>query len=254
MALDCIEDRNVEERTERTHGVCSRCLVRNRAVCDVLESEQQAELAAITRHVVFQAGQIIVAEAEDKEIVGTIIRGVVKLTKTLSDGREQIVGLLFPSDFLGRVREGQSQVFGEAVGEVEVCLFNTVRFRQLIKRFPELRNALYDRALNELDVAREWMVLLGRKSAREKIATFLVMLARRSQKTIRDDNLNNCPIVFSLPMSRADIADYLGLTIETVSRQITMLKTGGAIRMLSGRDILVPDLGRLEALAEGEMN
>jgi len=247
MALDYSQ-----ERIEHPLRVCASCAVRNRAVCTTLETGELAELASITRHVVFNPGQIIVAEAENKEIVGTIIRGVVKLTKALADGREQIVGLLFPSDFIGRAREGQSQVFGEAVTEVEVCMFNASRFRHLIDKYPSLKGALYDRALNEVDAAREWMVLLGRKNAEEKIATFLLMLAKRSQAQRGAGDDDEAPIAFSLPMSRADIADYLGLTIETVSRQITKFKTSGAIRMLSGRDILVPDLERLEYLASGE--
>lgn len=238
--------------TEAGFSPCNSCAVRHRSICNVMTTDELRELAAITRHVTFAPGQIIIAESEDREIVGTLTRGVVKLTKALSDGREQIVGLLFPSDFLGRVREGESQVFGEAVTEVDVCLFNAPRFRRLTKKYPQLRHALYDRALNELDVAREWMVLLGRKNAEEKIATFMVLLAQRTRSSGCGDIDLDAPVNFSLPMSRADMADYLGLTIETVSRQITKFKTNGVIRMLSGRDILVPDLARLEMIAEGQ--
>jgi len=252
MALELVNDRDFQIRRGTLRSACSSCSVRKRAICEVLNDEEQVELCAITRHVNYEPGQTIVAETEDKEIIGTVISGVVKLTKALSDGREQIVGLLFPSDVLGRVRKQQSQVYGVAVGSVELCLFNAVKFRQLIGKYPALREALYDRALNELDSAREWMVLLGRKSAREKIATFLVMLARRSNLLAFEGNRQESPVAFSLPMSRADIADFLGLTIETVSRQFTTLKASGTIKMCSSRDIQVPDLALLQAMAEGE--
>lgn len=235
-----------------TFGPCSVCQVRDHAVCSVLNSEELSELAKISRHVSFKPNQIIVAEGEDKEIVGTLTKGVIKLSKTLADGREQIVGLLFPSDFVGRERPGQSQVFGEAVTDVEVCLFNAGRFRQLTQKFPVLRNGIYSRALDELDVAREWMVLLGRKTAEEKIATFLLMLARRTSNASACAEISNGDVAFSLPMRRADIADYLGLTIETVSRQITKFKTSGVIRMLSGRDFQVTDMRQLAAIAGDE--
>jgi len=252
MALELVEEREYQARRKFNRPACVSCMVKNHAVCKVLDAKEHIELAAITRHIIYQPGQTIVAETEDKEIVGTVISGVIKLTKALCDGREQIVGLLFPADVLGRVRKEQSQVFGIAVGKVEICLFNATKFRQLIEKYPVLREALYNRALNELDSAREWMVLLGRKNAREKIATFLVMLAKRSQLLAHDDESENSEVAFSLPLSRADIADFLGLTIETVSRQITTLKSAGAIDMRSSRDIVVPDLERLQAMAEGE--
>jgi len=252
MALELVEERGYLARRKFIRPACQSCTVGEHAVCNVLSAEELLELTAITRHVTYRAGQTIVAETEDKEIIGTVISGVIKLTKALCDGREQIVGLLFPSDVLGRVRDEQSLVYGVAICEVEICLFNSAKFRQLIDKYPVLREALYDRVLNELDSAREWMVLLGRKSAREKIATFLVMLAKRSQFMVHDKTLQDNQAAFSLPMSRADIADFLGLTIETVSRQITTLKTTGAIDMRSSRDILVPDLERLQAMAEGE--
>lgn len=233
---------------------CDGCVVRNKAICSVLTSRELDDLAAITRHVTYEPGQIIVAEAEAREIAGTITSGVVKLTKAMADGREQIVGLLFASDFIGRIRAGESRVYAEAVTRVEACIFNTARFRELTERYPELRIGLYERALNEIDAAREWMVLLGRKSAEEKIATFFVMLAERDRTAGCQERSEAGSITFKLPMSRADMADYLGLTIETVSRQVTRFKTGGLIRMLSGRDVLVPDLARLKAIANGEFD
>ena len=245
-------DSNMKNYKVISLGPCAVCHVRDQAVCSVLDSEELSELAKISRHVKFEPNQIIVTEGEDKEFVGTITKGVIKLSKTLADGREQIVGLLFPSDFVGRERTGQSNVFGEAVTEVEVCLFNAGQFRQLTQKYPALRNGLYSRALDELDVAREWMVLLGRKTAEEKIATFLLMLARRTASSGACAQTSDGNVSFLLPLRRADIADYLGLTIETVSRQITKFKTGGVIRMLSGREFQVTDMAQLATIAGDE--
>lgn len=245
------------ERAEAALSHCEQCSVRNRAICNLLSSEEMRELAAITRHATFEPGQVILAEADSREIVGTVTAGVVKLTKALPDGRQQIVGLLFPSDFMGRLRAGESRVHAEAITRVEVCLFNAPRFRELTERYPVLKNGIYERALNDIDAAREWMVLLGRKTAEEKLATFLVMLAERAViATCRRDATGafmdeDGPVLLKLPMSRADMADHIGLTIETVSRQITRFKGNGLISVIGGRDLQIPDLGRLRAIAEG---
>ncbi len=217
--------------------------MQQRAVCAVLERDQLAHLRAISRHQKVPAGTTIMADEEPAEILGTILSGVVKLTKGLADGRQQIVGLLFPPDFLGRTYGKRNTYFAEAASDVELCYFPRDRFEEMLAIYPSLEHVLFERTLDELDAARDWMVLLGRKTAEEKVASLLYMFAEKT-------NGQQCPlhlpgdaqVIFKLPLTRADIADYLGLTIETVSRQITRLKSRGIIHLIEHNRIAVPNM------------
>ena len=113
-----------------------------------------------------------------------------------------------------------------------------------MKESPELEHRLLRQTLNELDEARDWMVTLGRKTASEKVASFLLMIARNIDPTL-DPAASSAS--FNLPLTRADIADFLGLTIETVSRQLTRLRTDGVIRIENNRHVTVDSLARLES-------
>jgi len=228
---------------------CRRCPVRHRAVCGAMDDEQIARLSAIAHRRKVPAGQVIMSDQEPASFFANIISGTIKLTKTTSDGRQQIVGLLFPPDFLGRAFRRSNPYFAEAASDLEICVFPKDAFERLAGEYPELQHRLFERTLDELDAAREWMLLLGRKTAEEKVADFLSLLARRSLMQHCADHTGKAAASFELPLSRADIADYLGLTIETVSRQLTRLKTTGIIRLASNRAIEVPDIAALARLA-----
>ena len=163
----------------------------------------------------------------------------------MPDGRQQIVGLLFAPDFVGRAYCETNPYFAEAATAVELCCFPRDRFEALLKEFPGLEHRLFERTLNELDSAREWMVLLGRKTATEKVASFLFLLAKRAQMTGCPHGPAAAYTLFELPLSRADIADYLGLTIETVSRQITKLRAQGHIDLVNTQQLSVPSINVL---------
>ena len=182
-----------------------------------------------------------------------VVSGAVKLYKMLADGRQQIVGLLFASDCVGRAFSETQQTFAEAASDVELCCFPRQQFEQILEKHPELEHALFEKTLADLDSAREWMVALGRKTAGEKIASFLLQMMHKSE-------LTKCPHgrpspqlpTFELPLTRSEIADYLGLTIETVSRNFTKLRTDGLIRLLDGRTVEICDTDELAARAESE--
>lgn len=234
-----------------SHGLtCDSCAVRHRAVCGALSDEEIARLNAIARTKRFAAGRVILRDHEEPDYFANVVDGVVKLTKTLSDGRQQIVGLQFPSDFLGRPFRERSPYFAEAASDVTLCTFERSRFEILMRQFPGIERRLFEHTLNELDAAQEWMVLLGRKSAAEKVASFLLMVARRSRQTgcAPTDKFDFAQ--FDLALSRSEIADYLGLTIETVSRQMTSLKRRGIIELQGARSIAIAQLSKLESAAE----
>lgn len=213
-----------------------------------MDDVQIKKLAQIARRKKLSVGQTIISDEEPVDFFANVISGAVKLTKTLPDGRQQIVGLLFAPDFLGRAYSKNNPYTAEAATDVEICTFSNAAFERLVGEYPGLQQRLFKHTLDELDAARDWMLLLGRKTAEEKVASFLYMLAKRSVITGCEHKgalATPGTATVDLPLTRADMADYLGLTIETVSRQLTRLKTANVIRLSTNRLILVPDINRL---------
>ncbi len=227
---------------------CDTCAVRHRSVCSALTRPEIERLNGMAHSKLLPPGQIILRDNERPGYFANIISGVVKLTKSLGDGRQQIVGLQFASDFLGRPFRDSSPYNAEAVTDVQLCTFETSQFEKLAKEFRGLEHRLFEHTLDELDAAQEWMLLLGRKSAEEKVASFLLMVARRMNSV--GCSIASGPVRFELPLARAEIADFLGLTIETVSRQFTKLKVDKFISLDGNRTITVHDIDRLHAIAE----
>lgn len=222
--------------------LCVSCEARHRGVCGALEPEQLVALAKSSSKHRATEGDVLVGDAQDVERYSNLLSGVVKLTKTLSDGRQQIVGLQFAPDFVGRPFRAESALTAEAATGVELCSFPRRAIERMMSDQPDLQQRLLQQTLKELDQARDWMVTLGRKTAAEKVASFLLMIARNINPL---DSGESQSAAFDLPLSRADIADFLGLTIETVSRQMTRLRTEGVIRIENNRHVTVDDLGRL---------
>ncbi len=232
------------------HIACSSCAVRNRSVCGALSDDEITRLNAIAHFKHFTAGSVILRDHDEPGYFANVVSGVVKLTKSLGDGRQQIVGLQFPSDFLGRPFRNRSPYFAEAASDVTLCTFERTQFERIVKETPGIERRLFEHTLDELDAAQEWMVLLGRKTAGEKVASFLLMVAKRSSQESCAAAANPAVVKVELALSRSEIADYLGLTIETVSRQITSLKRRGVIVLEGTRTVVIPDTEKLERLSE----
>lgn len=222
--------------------LCAACEARHRGVCGALTPEQLVTLAKSSVKHKAPQGEELVADAEHVERYSNVMSGVVKLSKTLADGRQQIVGLQFAPDFVGRPFRSESAVTAEAATQVDLCSFPRQAVERMMVEQPDFERRLLQQTLKELDQARDWMVTLGRKTAAEKIASFLLMIANNAQPSE-----SGC--TFDLPLSRSEIADFLGLTIETVSRQLTRLRTEGVIRIEGTRHVTVADLDRLTAQA-----
>jgi CRP/FNR family transcriptional regulator len=194
---------------------------------------------------IFEAGELIVEEDASVRQVANVLSGTLKLFKLLPDGRQQITGFLFAGDFLGPMLSGEYATFAEAVNRVELCMFDQDRLRERMDAWPHLERRLFEDATATLDRALDWMLLLGRKTASERVASFFVMLADRVGEQSDDT------AVVEVPMSRSDIADYLGLTMETVSRQISQLKRAGLLAAQGQHVLEVRDLPTLRRRAEG---
>ncbi|ADV15058.1 regulatory protein Crp (plasmid) [Mesorhizobium ciceri biovar biserrulae WSM1271] len=222
--------------------LCQSCEARHRGICGALDPDQLVGLAKTSSKHTVEPGSELMGDAETVDSYSNVLSGVVKLTKSLSDGRQQIVALQFAPDFLGRPFKVESVINAEAATAVSLCSFPRASVERMMRESPDLEHRLLKQTLNELDDARDWMVTLGRKTAAEKVASFLLMIARNIDPTL-DPNTN--PTSFELPLTRADIADFLGLTIETVSRQLTRLRTDGVIRIDNNRHVTVDSLARL---------
>lgn len=222
---------------------CGNCPVRYRAVCAHCETDELAQLEDMKFYRVFEPGQPIVWAGERMEFVGSVVSGVASLTQTLEDGRTQMVGLLLPSDFLGRPSREIAPYHAAAATKVVMCCFRRKPFEQMMRTTPHLSHRLLEMTLDELDAAREWMLLLGRKSAREKIASFIAIIARREAALQKREPGGKMRL--DLPLTREAMADYLGLTLETVSRQVSALKRDGLIELVGKRTVILPDFARL---------
>lgn len=229
---------------------CDTCAVRHRAVCGALSRTEIEQLNAIAHHRTVLQGQAIVAEQDRVTSFANIISGVVKLTKTMSDGRQQILGLQFASDFIGRPYRDRSGYEVTAVNNVHLCTYDRGQFERLVREFPGFEHRLFENTLDELDAAREWMLLLGRKSAEEKVASFILMVSKRLD-AVGCQGQTGGSVKFELPITRAEIADFLGLTIETVSRQFSRLKAKKIIGLEGARTVVVIDPAHLEQASSG---
>ena len=222
---------------------CSDCPIRHRAVCARCDTDELARLEEIKYYRTFQAGQTVIWSGDRMDFVGSVVSGIATLTQTMEDGRTQMVGLMLPSDFVGRPgREGAAYDV-VATTDVVMCCFRKKPFEQMMERTPHISQRLLEMTLDELDAAREWMLVLGRKTAREKIASLLSIIARRDA-TLQLKGAEG-PLVFDLPLTREAMADYLGLTLETVSRQMSALRRDGVIELQGKRHVTIPDFGRL---------
>lgn len=230
-------------------SACDLCVVRNRAICAALDSTELEALNAIGRRRTLKTGESLIWEGEDSVLVANVIEGVLKLSTGTEDGREQIVGVVYPSDFIGRPFGATATHGVTALTDARVCVFNRRDFDAFARDHPGLEHKLLERTLGELDRTRRWMLLLGRKSASEKVASFLLEMSERLTNTTCKTVGDLVTTSFTLPFSRQQIADVLGLTIETVSRQFTRLKQDGLIALPSRRDVVIRDREALAAEA-----
>lgn len=223
---------------------CSDCPIRYNAVCSKCETDEMEMLEQIKYYRSYAAGQSVFFAGDPLEFVGSLVSGVASLTRTLPDGRVQMVGLLLPADFMGRPNRETIDCNVVAETDLVLCCFRRRPFEKLIEQTPHVGQRLLEMTLDELDAAREWMLVLGRKTAREKIASLLYMIATRMVKLAPDAEPQ---VSFVLPITRETMANYLGLTIETVSRQMSALKKDGIISFNERRDIKIADLYDLRA-------
>lgn len=214
-----------------------------------LNSERRANKERLERASVrrFQSKEHIFCEGDPRTHVYQIEDGVVTIYQMLNDGRRQIVDFAYPGDFIGLGTTREHLFSAEATSSTRVRCFSASTLEETARSDPGLALQLYKAVSLELSAARALLVAIGQRSAIERVATFLLMLHGRTASANDCGNVNN---VVHLPMRRADIGDFLGLTIETVSRTITKLRLMRVIEVSHGTGIRIMDVDRLADLSE----
>lgn len=224
---------------------CFGCPARGLALCNALDDDDLADFRRCGATRVLEPGEALCWEGDAAAHVFSVTHGVLRLARLLSDGRRQVTGFAFAGDFIGVTLEDAHPFTIEAVTAARLCRFPRARFDAFVEAHSRMERRLHSAAADELAAAREQIVLLGRKTAAERVASFLLQMARHTSQVSGE------PLRVLLPMSRIDIADYLGLRIETVSRELGSLKAARLVRMESVHALLVLDRARLEARAAG---
>ena len=231
-------------REDRSH--CLTCAIRHQAVCAHCSGPELDLLSDIKAYREVRAGGSIVGAGERTNFLGSVVEGVAAMSRLLADGRRQVVGLLLPGDFIGRPFSPVAPFDLTAITPVRLCTFSRPRFEELVRQMPALEHRLLEMTLDELDSAREWMVLLGRKSAQERVTSFLMrFVPNRGVIGCGGPQAGGDEKVVVLRMTRQEIADYLGLTIETVSRVLSDLKRRGIISIEKNDRIRLADVCRV---------
>ncbi|WP_309602274.1 Crp/Fnr family transcriptional regulator [Sphingomonas sp.] len=224
---------------------CATCAVRERAACAALSGAERRELARIGRRRTLRKGEAIFAAGEDNGSCATLISGALKIASYGADGTERILSLVHPAGFVGEMFTAIAHHDVVALADSELCLFNRDQYEAAVDRFPALAKALLRRSGEDLFEARSLVELQARRSSKARVAGFLLAMA---------DAASHSPChpaeAFDLPLSRGEMAGLLGLTIETVSRQLTALERDGAIVRDGARGIRIKDAARLRALAD----
>jgi CRP/FNR family transcriptional regulator len=220
---------------------CTDCRVRSVSVCAALEAAELTQLEGLAEDARFAERETMLFQGDPAASVYNVTGGTVRLYRLLPDGRRQIVGFLLPGDFLGLALSETYAFSADAVEPVTTCRFTRAAFAGLVDAKPHLLRRLHEAATHELALAQDHMVLLGRRTAEEKVAVFLLALRERLRR------LGRGVVTLPLPMTRQDMADYLGLTIETVSRTLTRLAKRKAIVVVPG-GVRLLDPAQLEAL------
>lgn len=228
---------------QRIYGSCAGCAVRGLAACSAIPVDELHSLEQLGGKIRLAPGTALVREGDPRREVHTLVSGMVRQVRLLPDGRRHVAGFVLPGDFIGFSAAPRHRNSVEAVTESVLCAFSLASVRSLRARYPEFDASLFRQACGELDVAGSYLVALARMTPAERLAAFLLDLAARQQRRGgREDHAD-------LPMTRADIADHLGLTIETVSRSFSRLKQEGVLHFEHPHHIELRDPPRLRAMA-----
>jgi CRP/FNR family transcriptional regulator len=232
-----------------TPALCAGCAAGEIGFCANLSDPAIDRIAGISRLLCFKKLQVITHEEDAPTTVLIPRSGIIKISHTLADGRQQIVDFLTAGDILIQHNgDGAVSMTAEAATDIHACEVSLVDLEALCAESPELNQSLLGAILGEIDRKNHQVMMLGRKRSDERIATFLLDFSNRAARRGEPGNR------LKLPMSRADIADYLSLTTETVSRAFTLLREEGILQLPKSHEVVISDAAGLIEIAAGGAN
>ena len=227
-------------KQEQLVNRCTICKVRTYSFCRCLSEEKLQVFSNISFQKNFSNKENIFLQNDPSTYLYNVTEGNVKIYQLLDDGRIQITGFLYPGDFFGSYRNNKYNYCAESIGDLKTCAFDQKILDKYLDENPILAKELLNKTSFELTLAQDRLTVIGKLSATERIAKFLVNISKQRKRI----GWQNNPI--SLPMTRQDIADYLGLTIETVSRELSSLKASNIIKIITSKKIYLSDIDALE--------
>ena len=219
---------------------CNICKVRTYSFCRCLDEDKIQVFSHISFEKDFSNKETIFLQNDTSKYLYNITEGNVKIYQLLDDGRIQIIGFLYPGDFFGSYSNNKYNYCAEAIGNLKTCVFDQKILDKYLDENPVLAKELLNKTSYELTLAQDRLTVLGKLKATERITKFLLNISEQRKRI----GWKNNPI--SLPMTRQDIADYLGLTIETVSREFSNLKSSNIIKGITSKKIYLTDFEKLE--------
>ena len=223
---------------------CSLCKIRSYSFCRCLNDDQLEIFSKVSFEKKFTDKENIFLQNDPSTHLYNITEGNVKIYQLLDDGRIQIIGFLYPGDFFGTYKNNKYNYSAEAIGNLRVCVFDQRVLDKYMDQNPILAKELLNQTSYELTLAQDRMTVMGRLNAIEKISIFFINISNQRKRIGWQSN----PI--SLSMARQDIADYLGLTIETVSREISKLKASNIIKIISSKQLFINDFEKLNQISK----
>ena len=227
---------------------CATCPVRDRAACAVLNESERETLASAGRMRRLSRGQMLFAAGDEDTACATLLSGALKVCLTTPDGSERILALIHPAGFVGELFRPFADYDVVALTESTLCTFARRDMEAALRRYPALGEALLRRSQDDVHAARDLLALTARGDAKGSIAALVLALARAASDSPCHPARN-----FELPLTRGEMGQMLGLTIETVSRQLTLLEREGSLIRKGTRGIELVDPARLEVLAGKEL-
>lgn len=224
--------------------LCHNCPARKSRLCSALDEQAIYELDAIATRIEIKPGGYLFEEEDPSDYVYNISTGIGLLERLSSDGRRQIMAFLFPGDFAGLLPDAIASVSAKALSRLNACRWHIRDLDALMERHPELEHRLRRIGGRVLATTLDQVFVLGCKNAREKLAYFLLHMEHRQKAALGPRE------TLHLPMTRVDIADYLGITVETVSRVFSKIKREGLIELPDPNNVVIKQRERLEDIAE----
>ena len=230
--------------TNQVRTISTNILHNDCALFHALNNDEMEMIASIARQKDMVSHQYLFHQHSPANRVYNVIEGTAMVERTSSSGRRQILGFLFPGDFIGLTHSNYFEYSVKSLSKAKLCEFQREQLFALSEKLPNLKSNVEQISANVLARALDQIYILGQKKAHERLCfLFIQMLERMPGAT---------PQQIDLPMTRQDIADYLGLTIETVSRSFAKLKQEGLIATPSPQRLQILDLEQTESLASAE--